>query len=161
MRNVLFVCTGNSARSVLAEGLLNHLGGGHFKAFSAGSQPVGRVNPFALATLREWGIGTDGFRSKSWDEFAAPGAPPLHHIFTVCDNAAGEVCPFWPGQPISAHWGLPDPAAVQGSDAHKAQAFMATAQALKRRIDKLLALPLDTLSPTQAQLALQEIGRGS
>ena len=163
MQNVLFVCTGNSARSVLAEGLLNHLGAGRFKAYSAGSQPVGRVNPFALAALQALGISDAGFRSKSWDEFAAPGAPVLDFIFTVCDSAAGESCPFWPGQPMTAHWGLPDPAAVQGSDDDKARAFMATALALKRRIELMLALRICTPMPAQDALAtrqaLQDIGR--
>lgn len=159
MQNVLFVCTGNSARSVLAEGLLNHLGAGRFKAYSAGSQPVGRVNPFALAALQALGISDAGFRSKSWDEFAAPGAPVLNFIFTVCDSAAGESCPFWPGQPMTAHWGLPDPAAVQGSDDDKARAFMATALALKRRIELMLVLPMPALDALATRQALQDIGR--
>ena len=159
MQNVLFVCTGNSARSVLAEGLLNHLGAGRFKAYSAGSQPVGRVNPFALAALQALGISDAGFRSKSWDEFAAPGAPVLNFIFTVCDSAAGESCPFWPGQPMTAHWGLPDPAAVQGSNDDKARAFMATALALKRRLELMLALPMPALDALATRQALQDIGR--
>lgn len=159
MQNVLFVCTGNSARSVLAEGLLNHLGAGRFKAYSAGSQPVGRVNPFALAALQALGISDAGFRSKSWDEFAAPGAPVLNFIFTVCDSAAGESCPFWPGQPMTAHWGLPDPAAVQGSDDDKARAFMATALALKRRLELMLVLPMPALDALATRQALQDIGR--
>ena len=159
MQNVLFVCTGNSARSVLAEGLLNHLSAGRFKAYSAGSQPVGRVNPFALAALQALGISDAGFRSKSWDEFAAPGAPVLSFVFTVCDSAAGESCPFWPGQPMTAHWGLPDPAAVQGSDDDKARAFMATALALKRRIELMLALPMPALDALATRQVLQDIGR--
>ena len=159
--NVLFICTGNSARSILAEGLMNQLGGGRFRAFSAGSQPTGRVNPLALATLRQMHIPSDGFRSKSWDEFAAPGAPALDFAFTVCDNAAGEVCPFWPGQPMTAHWGLPDPAAVAGSDEHKAQAFLDTAVALKRRIDLMLALPLDRLAGMSLQRELDRIGKAA
>jgi arsenate reductase (thioredoxin) len=157
--NVLFICSGNSARSLLAEALMNHLGGGRLRAFSAGSQPNGRVNPLALATLRQLRIPTDGFRSKSWDEFAQPGAPALDFAFTVCDNAAGEVCPFWPGQPMTAHWGLPDPAAVEGTDEHKATAFMATAIALKRRIELMLALPLDTLVGPSLQRELDNIGK--
>ena len=119
--NVLFVCTGNSARSVIAEGLMTELGRGRFKAFSAGSHPKGTVHPFALKTLASHRIPTDGFRSKSWGEFAQPDAPPLHFVFTVCDQAAGEVCPVWPGQPMTAHWGMPDPAAVEGDDAGKAK----------------------------------------
>jgi arsenate reductase len=157
--NVLFICTGNSARSILAEALLNQLGGGRFRAFSAGSRPNGQVNPFALSTLRQLHIATDGFRSKSWDEFAQPGAPVLDFAFTVCDNAAGEACPFWPGQPMTAHWGLPDPAAVQGSDEAKAQAFMDTAVALKRRIELMLALPLNTLAGMSLQRELERIGK--
>jgi len=158
---VLFICTGNSARSILAEGLMNHLGGGRVRAFSAGSQPNGRVNPLALATLRQLRIPGDGLRSKSWDEFAQPDAPRLDFVFTVCDNAAGEVCPYWPGQPMTAHWGLPDPAAVQGTDEHKAQAFMATAVALKRRIELMLALPLDTLAGLSLQHELDGIGKAA
>ena len=157
--NVLFICTGNSARSILAEALLNQLGGGRFRAFSAGSHPNGQVNPFALSTLRQLHIPTDGLRSKSWDEFARPGAPVLDFAFTVCDNAAGEACPFWPGQPMTAHWGLPDPAAIQGSDEAKAQAFMDTAVALKRRIELMLALPLNTLAGMSLQRELERIGK--
>ena len=157
--NVLFICTGNSARSILAEALLNQLGGGRFRAFSAGSHPNGQVNPFALSTLWQLHIPTDGLRSKSWDEFARPGAPVLDFAFTVCDNAAGEACPFWPGQPMTAHWGLPDPAAVQGSDEAKAQAFMDTAVALKRRIELMLALPLGTLAGMSLQRELDRIGK--
>lgn len=157
--NVLFICTGNSARSILAEALLNQLGGGRFRAFSAGSHPNGQVNAFALSTLQQLRIATDGFRSKSWDEFAQPGAPVLDFAFTVCDNAAGEACPFWPGQPMTAHWGMPDPAAVQGSDEAKAQAFMDTAVALKRRIELMLALPLNTLAGMSLQRELDRIGK--
>ena len=159
--NVLFICTGNSARSILAEALMNHLGGGRFRAFSAGSHPNGRVNPIALSTLRQLHIATDAFRSKSWDEFAQPGAPVLDFAFTVCDNAAGEACPFWPGQPMTAHWGLPDPAAVEGSDEHKAKAFMDTAVALKRRIELMLALPLGTLAGISLQRELDRIGKAA
>ena len=132
--NVLFLCTGNSARSVLAEALLNARGAGRFRAWSAGSHPVGRVNPHAIAVLEQAGLATDGLRSKSWDEFARPDAPSLDFIFTVCDSAANETCPLWPGQPVTAHWGLPDPAAVQGTEAEKARAFRDTFIALDRRI---------------------------
>ena len=159
--NVLFICTGNSARSILAEALMNHLGGGRFRAFSAGSHPNGVVNPIALSTLRQLRIATDGFRSKSWDEFAQPSAPVLDFAFTVCDNAAGEVCPFWPGQPMTAHWGLPDPAAVEGSDEQRAKAFMDTAVALKRRIELMLALPLGTLAGISLQRELDQIGKAA
>lgn len=157
--NVLFICTGNSARSILAEGLMNHLGRGRFQAFSAGSRPTGTVNPLALATLQQWHIPTDGFRSKAWDEFAQPGAPVLDFAFTVCDNAAGEVCPVWPGQPMTAHWGVPDPAAVEGTEAHKAQAFMDAAITLKRRIELMLALPLQSLDGLALQREVDQIGR--
>ena len=158
MKNVLFVCTGNSARSIMAEGLLNHLGAGRFRAYSAGSQPTGRVNPFALSTLASLGVHADGYRSKSWDEFAAPDGPALHFIFTVCDNAAGEVCPYWPGQPVSAHWGVSDPATVEGSGEDKARAFMAVALTLKRRIELMLALPLATLDALGVERELRGIG---
>ena len=144
--NVLFICTGNSARSILAEGLMNQLGTGQFKAYSAGSHPNGTVNPFALSTLKALHIPSDGYRSKNWDEFAQVGAPSLDFVFTVCDNAAGEVCPVWPGQPMTAHWGVPDPAAVTGSEEQKAKAFMDTAITLKRRIELMLALPLTFMS---------------
>lgn len=158
VRHVLFVCTGNSARSILAEGLLNHLGAPRFKAHSAGSHPTGTVNPYALATLKALRMPTDGYRSKNWDEFAQPGAPKLDFVFTVCDNAAGEVCPFWPGQPTTAHWGVPDPAAVQGSDAEKTRAFMATAVTLKRRIELMLALPIERLDAIAIRRELALIG---
>jgi len=159
--NVLFICTGNSARSVMAEGLMNHLGGGRFRAWSAGSHPSGRVNPFALQTLTTWHIPTDGFRSKSWDEFALPGAAPLDFALTVCDNAAGEVCPVWPGQPMTAHWGVPDPAAVEGTDTQKAKAFMDTAITLKRRIELMLSLPLNSLTGMSLQREIDQIGKAS
>jgi protein-tyrosine-phosphatase len=157
--NVLFLCTGNSARSVLAEAILNHRGGGRFKACSAGSHPVGRVNPFAVDLLRQAGIETAGLRSKSWDEFAAPGAPPLDFVFTVCDNAAGEVCPMWPGQPMTAHWGLPDPAAVPGSDEDKARAFRDTYVMLDRRIGLFTSLPIASLDQLSLGERVREIGR--
>ena len=157
--NVLFICTGNSARSILAEGLMNHLGGGRFRAWSAGSHPNGTVNPLALQTLAEWRIPIDGFRSKSWDEFAQSGAPKMDFAFTVCDNAAGEVCPVWPGQPMTAHWGVPDPAAVEGSDAQKTKAFMDTAITLKRRIELMLSLPLNSLAGMSLQREIDRIGK--
>jgi arsenate reductase (thioredoxin) len=158
--NVLFLCTGNSARSVLAEAILNHRGGGRFKAYSAGSHPVGRVNPFAIDLLRQARIETAGLRSKSWDEFAAPDAPPLDFVFTVCDNAAGEVCPMWPGQPMTAHWGLPDPAAVPGSDEDKARAFRDTYVMLDRRIGLFTSLPIASLDRLTLGERVREIGRG-
>ncbi|WKZ88726.1 arsenate reductase ArsC (plasmid) [Ralstonia pickettii] len=157
--NVLFLCTGNSARSILAEGLLNHLGDGRFKAFSAGSHPTGQVNPFALRTLQQFGIPTDGFRSKSWNEFSQAGAPELDFVFTVCDKAAGEVCPVWPGQPMTAHWGVADPAAVEGSDEHKQHAVRETALVLKRRIELFLSLPLPKLDAAALQKAVRDIGK--
>jgi arsenate reductase len=157
--NVLFLCTGNSARSVLAEAILNHRGGGRFTGYSAGSHPVGRVNPFAIDLLRQANIATEGLRSKSWDEFAAPGAPPLHFVFTVCDNAAGEVCPIWPGQPMTAHWGLPDPAAVPGTDADKARAFRDTYVMLDRRISLFTSLPIAGLDRLSLGERLHAIGR--
>lgn len=157
--NVLFICTGNSARSIMAEGLMNRLGAGRFQAWSAGSHPAGTVNPFALQTLAAWHIPTVGFRSKRWDEFALPGAPALDFAFTVCDNAAGETCPVWPGQPMTAHWGVPDPAAVDGTDDQKAKAFMDTAITLKRRIELMLALPLRSLAGTSLQGQIDQIGK--
>jgi arsenate reductase (thioredoxin) len=156
--NVLFICTGNSARSILAEALMNHLGAGRFKAHSAGSHPNGAVNPFALETLAKLHISNDGFRSKNWDEFASSEAPVLDFVFTVCDQAAGEVCPVWPGQPMTAHWGLPDPAAFEGTDEQKAQQFMNTALTLKRRIELMLALPLATLDSLAIQREIKDIG---
>lgn len=158
--NVLFVCTGNSARSILAEGLLNHTARGRFVAYSAGSHPNGEVNRFALATLHNIGIPADGSRSKSWDEFAKPGAPALDFVFTVCDNAAGEMCPVWPGQPITAHWGLPDPAAFEGTDPEKAKVFLSTAVTLKRRIELMLALPIERLDSMAIKREITAIGRG-
>jgi len=156
--NVLFVCTGNSARSILAEALLNDAGRGRFRAWSAGSEPTGVVNPKALDTLRILGVPAAGARSKSWDEFAAVDAPAMDFVITVCDNAAGEVCPFWPGEPMTAHWGLPDPAAVQGSDADIMLAFHDAAVALRRRIDLLLALPMAALDAMATRRALRDIG---
>ena len=156
--NALFICTGNSARSILAEGLLNHLGGRRFRAFSAGSHPKGEVNPGALQALRALGIPTDGFRSKSWDEFARPGAPRMDFVFTVCDQAAGEACPFWPGQPTTAHWGMPDPAAVEGSEDFRQAAFTSAAVTLKRRLELMLALPLNRLDGLAIHREVKDIG---
>ncbi len=156
--NVLFLCTGNSARSIIAESALRSIGGDRFAAHSAGSRPTGRVNPFALEFLRSSGMPSEGLRSKSWDEFAVPGAPPLDFVFTVCDNAAGEVCPVWPGQPISAHWGVPDPAAVDGSDAERRKAFADVAHVLVNRIRLFASLPLATLDRSSLQQRLREIG---
>jgi arsenate reductase len=158
IHHVLFLCTHNSARSVLAEGLLNHLGGGRFRAHSAGSHPRGAVHPLAIRTLQELGIATEDLRSKSWDEFAQPGAPALDFVFTVCDAAAGETCPFWPGQPVTAHWGVPDPSAAPGTPEQQARAFLATALHLKRRIELMLALPLQTLDRVALQQELKVIG---
>jgi len=158
--NALFLCTGNSARSILAEAVLNAMGRGRFKAFSAGSHPVGRVNPFALDLLERNRLPTEGLRSKAWDEFAAPGAPPLHFVFTVCDQAAAEACPVWPGQPMTAHWGVPDPAAVQGSDDEKRRAFLTAYTVLHRRISLLVSLPLEKLDKFALKKKLDEIGRG-
>ncbi len=154
--NVLFLCTGNSARSILAEAILNRDGEGRFRAFSAGSFPKGEVHPGALAALAEHAIPTAGYRSKSWDEFAAPGAPSLDFIFTVCDNAACETCPIWPGRPMTAHWGIEDPAAVEG-DA-QARAFRAAYLALERRIRLFLALPIDSIDVMSLQRKLKMIG---
>lgn len=156
--NVLFVCTHNSARSIMAEGILNSLGRGNFKAFSAGSHPGPSVNPFALKTLSTLRIPTDGYRSKDWDEFARPGAPELDFVFTVCDKAAGEVCPVWPGQPMTAHWGVADPAAFEGTDEQKAKVFWDTAVILKRRIELMLALPLASLDKMSIQREIRDIG---
>jgi len=156
--NVLFICTGNSARSILAEGLLNAMGKGRFQAFSAGSHPKGIVHPLALQELQSLRIPTDGFRSKAWDEFAAPGAPQMDFVFTVCDQAAGEVCPVWPGQPMTAHWGMPDPAAVEGSDDAKRQAFKSAAVTMKRRLELMMALPIDKLDALAVHKEVKDIG---
>lgn len=156
--NVLFLCTGNSARSILAEAYLNAAGHGRFKAYSAGSHPTGKVNPFALELLAKHRIDTAGYRSKNWDEFAQPGAPKLDLVFTVCDNAAGEVCPIWPGQPITAHWGVQDPAAVTGTDDEKRAAFRTAFTELSTRIDLLLALAVEKLDRRVLKKKLDEIG---
>ena len=157
--NVLFLCTGNSARSILAEAILNHKAMGSMTAYSAGSHPSGMPRPEALAQLASAGISTVDLRSKSWDEFAAAGAPRMDFIFTVCDNAAGEVCPFWPGQPMTAHWGIPDPAAVRGTFEEIARAFRDAYAVLDRRIGLFLALPLATLEQLALQAQLDRIGR--
>jgi protein-tyrosine-phosphatase len=159
--NVLFLCTGNSARSILAEALLNNIGREHFRAYSAGSHPAEQVNPFAIELLEKSRLPTEGLRSKSWDEFAATGAPVLDFVFTVCDKAAGEVCPVWPGQPMTAHWGIEDPAAVQGSDADKRKAFMNALTQLHRRISLFVSLPIDKLDRLSLQHRLDAIGRES
>jgi arsenate reductase len=157
--NVLFLCTGNSARSILAEAILNRDGKGRFRAFSAGSQPKGEVHPQALALLGKLGIETVFARSKSWEEFAAPDAPVMDFVFTVCDNAAGEACPVWPGQPMTAHWGVPDPAAVEGTETAQALAFADTWRMLSTRISIFTALPLASLDRMTLQARLGEIGR--
>ena len=155
--NVLFLCTGNSARSILAEAILNREGQGRFRAWSAGSFPKGEVHPEALRLLEELGFPTEGYRSKPWDEFAAAGAPELNFVFTVCDNAAGETCPVWPGQPMTAHWGIEDPAALDGQS--QRQAFRNAFYALQRRIQLFLALPLESIDELSLQTKLREIGR--
>jgi arsenate reductase len=159
--NVLFLCTGNSARSILAEALLNHKGKPNFHAFSAGSHPTGRVNPFALKQLEAAGLSVHGVRSKSWDEFAKPGAPQMNFVFTVCDNAAAEVCPVWPGQPVTAHWGVPDPAAVVGTIDQMERAFRDAFVTLDRRIALFLSLPLASLSALAIKKEVTRIGRES
>ena len=156
---VLFLCTGNSARSIMAEAILNKVGAGKFHAYSAGSQPKGYVHPEALQLLRSLGYDTSGFRSKSWSEFADPGAPLLDFVFTVCDNAAGEVCPVWPGQPMSAHWGLPDPAEAKGNPAEVALTFKDTYRMLNQRIGIFVSVPLRSLDQLSLQKKLREIGR--
>ena len=158
--NVLFLCTGNSARSILAESLLNYHGRGRFRSFSAGSFPQGEVNPFAVQLLKRMNLPTQHLRSKSWDEFAAPAAPQIDFVFTVCDNAAGEVCPIWPGKPITAHWGVADPATVKGTDAEKADAFRSTFQELETRIKLFTRLPIDSLDRKTLKAKLREIGNG-
>jgi arsenate reductase (thioredoxin) len=157
--NILFLCTGNSARSIMAEAILNHKGKGTFTAYSAGSHPSGTVRPEALKQLELAGISTAGYRSKSWDEFSAADAPKMNFVFTVCDNAAKEACPFWPGQPMTAHWGVPDPAAVKGMPEEIARAFRDAFSILDRRISLLLSLPLSTLETLAIQRELDNIGR--
>jgi arsenate reductase len=157
--NVLFLCTGNSARSIMAESILGRDGAGRFHAFSAGSQPKGIVNPFALKVLRSVGYPAEGFRSKSWEEFTAPGAPVMDFVFTVCDNAAGETCPVWPGWPMTAHWGIEDPAAVEGSDIQKEDAFVAALRYLRNRISVFTALPIASLDRMALGARLDDIGK--
>lgn len=157
--NVLFLCTGNSARSILAEAILNKVGAGKFQAFSAGSQPKSQVHSEATKLLQSLGFDTRGFRSKSWNEFARPGAPALDFVFTVCDNAAGEACPFWPGQPMTAHWGIPDPAAATGSAAEVSLAFKDAYRMLSQRIGVFAPLPLRSLDRMSLQAKLKDIGR--
>jgi arsenate reductase len=157
--NVLFLCTGNTARSILAEGILRKDGAGRFNAYSAGSQPKGTVNPFALKVLEAYGYPVEGYRSKSWEEFARPRAPVMDFVFTVCDSAAGEACPVWPGHPTTAHWGIEDPAAVQGSDIERERAFVQAFQYLKNRITAFTSLPIASLDGVRLRASLQEIGR--
>lgn len=157
--NVLFLCTGNSARSIMAESILRQDGGGRFNAFSAGSHPKGAVNPSALKTLEDYDYPTDELRSKSWDEFAVAGAPVMDFVFTVCDSAAGEVCPVWPGQPMTAHWGIEDPAAVEGSGLERAAAFNAAFRYLKNRISVFVNLPLASVDALKLSARLRDIGR--
>lgn len=157
--NVLFLCTGNSARSILAEAILNRVGAGRFKAFSAGSYPKGTVHPYTLQLLKSLNYDTSFARSKSWDEFAAPGAPEMHFVFTVCDDAAMEACPVWPGHPMTAHWGVPDPAAVEGTEAEKHLAFAEAYRMLNNRISIFVNLPMKTIDKLALQSHLHEIGR--
>jgi arsenate reductase (thioredoxin) len=157
--NVLFLCTGNSARSILAESLLNHWGKGKFRAFSAGSFPKGKVHSMAIELLKRMNLPSEGCRSKSWDEFASPGAPPIDFIFTVCDNAAGEVCPIWPGKPMTAQWGIADPAAAEGNDADKAFAFRKALKELETRIKLFVNLPIDSLDRMSLKAKLGDIGK--
>ncbi len=157
--NVLFLCTHNSARSIMAEAIIDYVGRGKFKGFSAGSQPATAPNPFALATLQRLRLATDGLYSKTWDEFAKPGAPVMDFVLTVCDNAASEVCPVWPGQPMTAHWGVEDPSQFQGTDEEKRREFLRVANILKRRIELFTSLPVDKLDRLKLQQRLQDIGR--
>ena len=156
--NILFLCTGNSARSIMAEVLMNHLGKSRFRAYSAGSHPVGQVNPLALELLRTKGFAVDMLRSKNWDEFARPEAPPMDFVVTVCDKAAGEMCPVWPGQPMTAHWGFADPAAATGSEAERRRMFDKVYLEIARRLELMLALPLDKLDRLALERRMREIG---
>jgi protein-tyrosine-phosphatase len=157
--NVLFLCTGNSARSIMAEALIQRWGGGRFLGYSAGSHPTGKVNPWAIELLRQMNFQTDGYRSKDWSEFSAPGAPHMDFVFTVCDRAAAEVCPVWPGQPMTAHWGVEDPAVVEGSEVEKSLAFRKAFRELENRIKIFVSLPLGSLDRLRLQERLHEIGR--
>lgn len=159
--NVLFLCTGNSARSIIAEALMNRLGRGRFTAYSAGSFPKGEINPHAIPIVEGMGFSRRDFRSKSWDEFAKAGAPPLDFVFTVCDDAAGEICPVWPGHPMTAHWGIPDPATVTGSQAEIGLAFAEACRLLRNRISLFMELPIDRLDRMSLQTKLREIGAGA
>lgn len=156
--NILVLCTGNSARSIIGEALFNTMGAGRFNAYSAGSHPTGRVNPFAIELVQALGYPVGNLRSKSWDEFAQPGAPELDFVITVCDRAAGEVCPFWPGQPVTAHWGFPDPAAVVGTDEEKRAAFAQTVRQIRNRVQLFLSLPLETLGRMAIEKKVRAIG---
>jgi len=157
--NVLFLCTGNSARSILAESLLNYWGQGRFRAYSAGSHPKGQVHPLSIELLKRLELPAEGLRSKSWDEFAQPGAPPLDFVFTVCDNAAGEMCPVWPGQPMTAHWGVEDPAAAEGTDAEKLAAFRKALRALESRVKLFTSLPIASLDQMTLKRRIDAIGK--
>ena len=157
--NVLILCTGNSARSIIGEALFSTMGAGRFKAYSAGSHPTGRVNPFAIEQVRALGYPIVNLRSKSWDEFAAPGAPQLDFVITVCDNAAGETCPLWPGQPVTAHWGFPDPAAVMGTDDEKRAALALTLRQMRNRVQLFISLPLETLDSLAIENKMRDLGK--
>ncbi len=157
--NVMFLCTGNSARSIMAEAVLRKDGAGHFRAFSAGSHPKGVINPFALKVLESYDYPIEGLRSKNWDEFAEPGAPEMDFVFTLCDNAAAETCPVWPGQPMTAHWGIEDPAAVEGSDIDKERAFVQAFKYIKNRLSVFLSLPLASIDKLLLDKRLRDIGR--
>ena len=157
--NILVLCTGNSARSIMGEALFNTMGGGRFQAYSAGSHPSGKVSPFAIEQVRALGYPVEGLRSKSWDEFAQPGAPEMDFVVTVCDKAAGEICPLWPGQPVTAHWGFPDPVAVEGTDEEKRAAFAQTLRQIQRRVQLFLSLPLETLDRMAIESRMRAIGK--
>jgi len=157
--NILVLCTGNSARSIMGEALFNTMGAGRFQAYSAGSHPSGKVNPFAIEQVRALGYPVEDLRSKSWDEFAQPGAPEMDFVVTVCDKAAGEMCPLWPGQPVTAHWGFPDPVAVEGTDEEKRSAFAQTLRQIQRRVQLFLSLPLETLDRMAIESRMRDLGK--